>query len=302
MDREGSVARDLERPRAGRYLGARMTTTARWGFWIVVGAGLLVPLASCARGGNDRTDTDSGVTIPMDTGVSDTGVTAPVDTGVTRPPDSGVVRDTGVDPSCSETPCRLLPPQCGCPGGQGCYITGATTRECGTPGPEREGQSCSGVTACQIGHLCIGATASFCARFCNSDADCPGGPGSLCLIELNDGMGGTIPNATLCSVHCTPTSGAGCPSGMGCAVFEESDGAMRTFTQCRPAGSGTRGSSCVDEEDCAAGYFCGDPGTGNECIRLCTVSSGGPECSGFELCNSFTDPITVGGTEYGYCL
>ena len=71
---------------------------------------------------------------------------------------------------------------------------------------------------------------------------------------------------------------------------------------CTPAGTAPTGASCVDSEDCSPGHFCGDPGTGDECIRLCTVSTGGPECGAFEDCNSFSDPAIVGGTEYGFCF
>ncbi|MEQ8456620.1 MAG: hypothetical protein RLO52_41875 [Sandaracinaceae bacterium] len=281
-----------------------MKNTARWGIWIVTAAALLVPLASCARGGSDRMAMDSGVIPPgLDGGTAqDTGMTGPTDTGV-GPRDTGVVTDTGVGGSCSETPCRLLPPQCGCPAGQGCYLTGGTERTCATQGPEREGQACSGVTACQAGLLCAGsAGAAFCSRFCNSDADCTGGPGSICIIELSDGMGGSIPGVRLCSAQCVPPTANGCPTGMACSIFGESDGAMRTFTGCTPAGTAPTGASCVDSEDCSPGHFCGDPGTGNECIRLCTVSTGGPECGAFEACNSFSDPAIIGGTEYGFCF
>ena len=57
----------------------------------------------------------------------------------------------------------------------------------------------------------------------------------------------------------------------------------------------------MNEESCAPGHFCADAGTGNECIRICTVP-GGSECGG-EICQSFADGgLHIGAVEYGYCL
>lgn len=259
--------------------------------WIL---GLIaMSVSGCAYGGGGGNDAgirlmDSGR--PLDGGPPDGG---PMGT------DSGVRVDSGGG-TCGDTPCRLVSPQCGCPAGQGCYLSG-TSRVCGVSGTETEGQACTGATACQAGNLCIGSgTSGFCARLCAGDADCTGGPGSLCLTQLDDGMGGAIPGVALCTAHCTPTNGRGCPATMGCAVFQESTGAMRTFTSCRPAGVGTAGARCTDEEDCAPGHFCADPGTGNECIRVCTVPSGS-ECGG-GTCRSFADGgLIIGSVEYGYC-
>jgi len=173
---------------------------------------------------------------------------------------------------------------------------------CGTPGPEAEGEACTGATSCQAGNLCLGSgTAGFCARFCETDAECPGA-GSLCLLELDDGAGGALPGVTLCTGNCSPATGVGCPSTMGCAIFEETMGSMRTFTGCRAAGTVTEGGTCVDAEDCAPGHFCGGPTTGpRECYRWCRQPSG-TECRGLTFCTSFTEPAVVGGVEYGYCL
>lgn len=263
--------------------------------WILA----LMSVGGCAYGGGGGDGTDSGPAPRTDSGPGiDSG---PRPDGGLPGTDSGAAIDSGGG-SCSETPCRLVSPQCGCTPGQGCYLSGAG-RVCGTPGPEREGQSCSGPTACVQGYLCIGAASgSFCARFCDTDADCPGGTGSLCLTQIDDGSGGAVPGVTLCTIHCTPTTGSGCPTDMGCTIFQESAGAMRTFSSCRAAGSGVAGSVCTDEEDCTAGHLCAEVSAGRrECIRICTVP-GGFECSGLETCNAFTDRLLLGGTEYGYCF
>lgn len=199
--------------------------------------------------------------------------------------------------SCSESPCRLVSPQCGCSGTQGCYIDTSNNRVCGARGPESEGQACSSPTACQAGLLCIG-NPGHCNRFCNSDADCPGGPGSICGITLSDGAGGSVPNATLCSLDCNPLTGSGCPVGQACTLFRETTGAMRTFTGCRAAGPGTSLSPCIDEEDCQTGFFCADAGFGDECIPFCRDDF---DCGLFDICRSFDPVLRVGATEYGYC-
>ncbi|MCA9605419.1 MAG: hypothetical protein KC619_07480 [Myxococcales bacterium] len=281
--------------------------------FVVVAAASVMGLIGCARGGGNRTDgggvalMDAGTPPPpgFDAGPPPPGFDAgPPPPGFDAgPPPPGF--DAGPPPpgfdagggSCSESPCRLVSPQCGCAGGQGCYLSGAS-RVCGTPGPETEGQSCSGATACQPGLLCIGAgTGGFCSRFCNSDTDCTGA-GSICLLELDDGTGTSIPGVTLCTNNCNPASpGVGCPSTMGCEIYQESAGAMRIFTGCRPAGTAAEGDPCVDPEDCGPGLFCGS-GT---CYRWCRQPLGS-ECTGFTFCESFTDPAIVGGVEYGYCF
>jgi hypothetical protein len=267
----------------------------------------------CAYGGGGRDDqADSGVGPTMDSGSTpgpDTGVplvdsgSPGVDSGGSPGTDAGA---PGVDAgggSCSESPCRLAPPQCGCPAGQGCYLDSSSNRICGTPGPEVEGQACSGTTACQPGLLCISLdTSAFCARFCSTDADCVAGSGSLCILELNDGAGGSIPGVKLCTQACDPTalSASGCPSGTGCAIYEESDPPNRIFTGCRPAGTAGTGAPCVDTEDCATGHFCADPaGSGNECVRYCRLPGG--SCGAGRICNAFSEPVVVGSVEYGFC-
>lgn len=272
---------------------------------------LLASIAGCAYGGGGD-GVDSGIVI-RDSGRPPGIDSGPLpgfdggrrDGGTFPGVDSGTPADSGGGGTCPETPCRLIPPQCGCPAGQGCYLGSGATRMCGTPGPETEGQACSGATACQAGLLCAGSGGgpSFCSRFCGSDADCVGGAGSLCLLELNDGSGGTIPSVRLCTIHCSLTSTTSpCPTGLGCGLYQESAGAMRLFTGCRPVGTGSAGSSCLTNDDCATGHFCADPtGSGfDECVRYCTYPAGS-ECSSFEACNAFSEPAVVGGVEYGFC-
>jgi hypothetical protein len=208
--------------------------------------------------------------------------------------------------TCGESPCRLVTPQCGCPGGQSCYLSGAT-RLCSATGASAEGTACTGVSSCASGLICInvgsGATpVNECHRFCDTDSDCVG-TGSLCAYTLNDGTGGTVPGVRVCSRSCSPVAQTGCAPGTACHIFRESMGAMRYFFDCAgPVGTGGRGASCAAVSDCRAGFACvGTPGT---CQKYCAMpgmigAAGG--CSSGEACYGFTTPLRVGATEYGVC-
>ena len=240
--------------------------------------------------------TDAGPLLRIDSGPGGGTDAGPGGGGFDAGPGGGTDAGPGGG-SCAESPCRLVSPQCGCPGTQRCYVDTSSNRVCGAAGPEGEGQACSSPTACRAGLLCIG-TPGHCNRFCNSDAECTGGPGSICGITLSDGAGGTVPNATLCSLDCDPLSAAGCPSGQACTLYRESAGAMRTFTDCRAAGTGTSFSPCFDETDCQTGFFCADIGFGDECVPFCRDDF---DCGIFEVCTAFDPALRVGSTEYGYC-
>ena len=282
------------------FSGASMERT-----WIGISVALLASTfpfvmgAGCARGGGGDLP-DSGVRL------MDSGTTPGVD-GSLPSVDSGPggfdagPTDSGGGGGCTETPCRLVSPQCGCAVGQGCYISGGD-RVCGAPGTELTGQACAGATACQAGNLCVGdasMSAALCRRFCDSDSDCAGA-GALCLLTLSDGMGGSIPDATLCTAACNPASSTGCPPTMGCDIFQESMGAMRVLTDCRAAGSTGEGATCTDSDQCAPGLFCGGATGSQMCVRYCQLPGG--TCGAGTTCNAFTDPVIVGGIQYGYCL
>ncbi len=212
---------------------------------------------------------------------------------------------TGCMAGCAESPCRLVAPQCGCPSGQGCYVDAAGGRSCSAAGSNAEGAPCTAPTSCTAGNLCInidsgGGSTPVCAHFCSLDSQCGGG---LCVITLSDGSGGSIPGVTLCTRACDPVAQTGCRTGAYCDIFQESAGSMRYFTDCAApsVGSGTQGASCADADDCAAGYACLDPGTGDQCVHWCRVGDG-TGCSGLTTCVGFTSPVTIGGTEYGVCV
>lgn len=83
-------------------------------------------------------------------------------------PTQGCVQST--TNTCSESPCKLVSPQCGCGAGQGCYPNAQTLEpECTTAGTRTLGQSCTTINGCAPGLLCVGG---FCYKACESDFDC----------------------------------------------------------------------------------------------------------------------------------
>lgn len=202
---------------------------------------------------------------------------------------------------CSESPCRLVPPQCGCAAGQSCYPSG-TMRVCAATGSRLEGDGCSGVSDCRMGLACVNFSASttmpgnMCARMCSTDADCESG--ALCLHTISDGAGGSVPGLELCTRNCTPAPHSGCAPGLACGLFQESGGMRRVFTDCSgPVGTGRQGATCTDDTDCAAGYGCFTTvGTRRECLQWCRVAS--PSCPFGTTCIGVA---IVRGVEWGAC-
>jgi hypothetical protein len=199
---------------------------------------------------------------------------------------------------CSESPCRLVAPQCGCAGGQACVIDTTGARFCATAGTASTGQACTGAAGCRAGDLCIDidpvGTTSVCSHFCSSDTGCAGG---LCIVTLDDGSGGTLPGVTLCTHVCDPVTQTGCPTGAFCGIYQETAGAMRILTDCSaPAGTGGQGASCFDDTDCRAGFAC----ITGSCLHWCRYPAG-TGCTGGYTCYPFTTPLIVGGQQYGVC-
>jgi hypothetical protein len=136
---------------------------------------------------------------------------------------------------------------------------------------------------------------TFCHQLCDSDGDCPG-VGSLCVLSIGDGMGGSLPDVVMCSVDCDPTAAVGCPTGAGCQLLQETDGAMRTYTHCMASGPGSEGATCASALDCRLGYGC----IGSTCRQYCIVGVAGGCATG--SCAPFPRRALVGFVEYGTCM
>lgn len=219
----------------------------------------------------------------------------------------GAGTGAGGDEPCSESPCKLVAPQCGCADGQACSVK-ATGRYCTAAGDTPIGQACNLASNCMPGALCVktSGTVSTCMPFCASDGDCQP-PGGLCILNLSDGKGGQIPDATICTENCDPVTSTGCPvAGTGCQLGREADGQMRFFTRCTGAGSGKQKASCPNGvDDCAPGYSCFTVDATDMCLKFCEVSAPAPGCPGGTVCTPIQiDDVNaqIGNVQYGACL
>lgn len=202
--------------------------------------------------------------------------------------------------SCSETPCKVTSPQCGCGSGQECTIVSYKVA-CHAAGTTAADQVCTSQFDCAAGALCLG----ICTKFCDSDSDCTA-EGGICALELSDGTPtGSIAGVTMCTGNCSPITNSGCiGSGNGCVFGAEQSGQMRTFTFCTQVGTGGKNTACTSNFDCKATYGCINNGTSNVCLQYCDANNfsacGGAGCT--PLQDSSMNPIYIGSTQLGVCL
>jgi hypothetical protein len=147
---------------------------------------------------------------------------------------------------------------------------------------------------CEPGAVCLHESCGdLCARFCRTDADCPG---SLCARAIAGGF-------KVCDVaasDCNPIRGAGpfnCP-GMNQACYLSSTTTDRTVCDC-PFDGQLEGASCAVSRDCFGGLVCVDPAGGADlrCRRVCSLTGvpGGACTSG--TCRPMRD-----SKKFGFCL
>mgnify|MGYP007059417401 CR=1 FL=1 len=231
-------------------------------------------------------------------GAGDSGTGGETSTTTTTGP--GATTSTG--PGCSEQPCKLGVPQCGCAADEQCSVGADDERACEAAGTVGWGQSCNGGLACAPGFLCAGYANDklSCAKFCNGDSDCEA-PGGLCAINLNGQNNQPIPGVTLCSQNCNLVTNSGCQvSGTSCQLgLRDQD----PFTLCAPSGTGVYQTLCADNAECAAGHVC-LPTTNNDdrCFQWCQNGGGCPNgltCQTLEV--SAGVPLTIGGVTFGAC-
>jgi hypothetical protein len=89
---------------------------------------------------------------------------------------------------------------------------------------------------------------------------------------------------------CDPVKQTGCSAG---ACYSAVQGTDFMYT-CAASGTGTNAANCTQSTDCAAGYWCAQPGP-NKCTRYCTTDA---------QCTDPSSPKCVGnesGQPWGYC-
>lgn len=215
--------------------------------------------------------------------------------------DGGTTGGTGGGTGqCSESPCKLVAPQCGCAADQRCTVDGQGAPFCATAGTAKAGQLCTATTnECVGGSVCVGLSTDVhvCAQFCSTDADCGS---AICSRHLSDGKGGQVAGVSLCTDACDPIANGSCATGTACGLFQEPSGMKRWFTQCSiPAGMTGEGQSCASAP-CAPGLACAATASGSVCHKLCDVKAG-TGCVAPSKCVAFDTPVTIGTVEYGAC-
>ncbi|MEZ4249826.1 MAG: hypothetical protein R3B99_16470 [Polyangiales bacterium] len=223
----------------------------------------------------------------------------PLDAGTDASPDAGTVEDSGMEDAgvddggieCTDDPCRLIAPQCGCTAGRACYTNGGSSM-CLAVGSTPERELCNGqLNACEPGMLCAtSGTSQICIRLCEANSDCTGGPGSFCAKDLSADL-------HACSFSCDLVA-QDCPEGFRCEPGSvPSEPGLRTATDCTPitgSAAGDEGDACSSFRDCMPGLTCGS----GQCLRFCAFGS---VCESGGTCSELSPGIRIGGTEYGAC-
>lgn len=186
-----------------------------------------------------------------------------------------------------EAPCHLIPPQCGCPMGQGCYIPQGTPI-CLPAGTGIDGSYCAQDNDCHAGAACITGlpTGQQCQTLCDPAAPqtCPSG-----ICSPSD-----VPGLGACMVPCDLAAQTGCGARHCYAIGAASGGYVSTCGQL--AGTGVDGVACKGMLNCAPGWQCAN----GSCRRTCHLSSTNECATG--TCKSATPAFVVGKTTYGVCL
>ncbi|MEZ4374112.1 MAG: hypothetical protein R3B07_25045 [Polyangiaceae bacterium] len=201
----------------------------------------------------------------------------------------GVVGPPVCDPGqvCLEGVCTACATSERCGNGLDDDCNGTPDDGCGDSGPGGWGESCAGDPDCSAGFLCAD---SRCTRTCCRSEDC--GPGWVCgsagLCQqaglLNRSVG-VLRAGELCSGPTDCRSGL-CESGRcidTCCAHSDCGGGLTCSINpsgnvCRPGTGLTYGSTCSDNDQCAAN-LCRSVATG---VKLCSS----PCCSSYD-CGSF---------------
>ena len=209
----------------------------------------------------------------------------------------GIEGEGGAAPTCSEDPCKLTSPQCGCASGEMCTLQ-MGERACGPAGTAQVGELCSATQLCAAGALCLGLGSNLqglCRPFCDDDTDCGSAPGAGCALRVDTGNG-RIAEELVCSEACHLVTNDGCPvEGTKCVAISSSR------TACGTAGAGALGETCTDIYDCDIGLACVPSPTQTntaECMQITTASN--PKCpAGSAPQNA---DVAIGSVTYLVCV
>lgn len=282
---------------------------------------IALSLGACARGRSlpdtglgrpdagstdaSRTDGANGDAAHVDTGSVGVDTGSAQDDAAMIDLDTGVMSDTGVVRPDSGPRDATIPTDAGSDAG-GC----TSAAECS------DGIACNGIERCEFSR-CVAGTVVTCDDGVACTVDTCVEPGS-CTYTPNDSV---CPSGQMCtSTGCrsgscaespcrlTPTQ-CGCAAGEGCYV-------TGTTRMCATAGTGTSGTSCTSNAQCAAEYECVNFSAGTPasmCSHMCATDSGcggglcihtlddgtGGTIPGLTLCSRPCDPVNQTGCAAG---
>lgn len=187
---------------------------------------------------------------------------------------------------------------CGCRPDQACTYGSSGMPTCGAAGTGAHGEPCATSADCVAGTQCIPldgtgalpASYAECRALCRSERDCPGE--SECSVPLP----GTTTRA--CAAACNLVTQTGCSGPTGChPVGFPGSGA---YADCVVVGDRIAGASCgTASAVCAAGLICVTQTSGGAiCDRICRFDR---DCTGGRQCLTLSEPLVVGGVEFGIC-
>jgi hypothetical protein len=224
---------------------------------------------------------------------------APAD-GPCEPADGGVDGSSGDDgvvfPGCD--PAALT-----CGDGKTCAIDCAMGKGlCYSAGAGAPGSACMLNKDCMPGTQCFSygaCTVNACLKFCHTDTDCGGIPGSVCEGKVPCTVAGNtfLTAYHTCTFGCDPRGAAmaGCPAGLHCFVVDTMDKVDCGCTD--TTRTKLEGEDCLRGVDCAPGLICNMMGTIQKCRKVCKRSDNDADCATGQICTMLTNDQI-----YGACL
>lgn len=161
----------------------------------------------------------------------------------------------------------------------------------GAPGAvcQNLGTSGDGLDDCRVGAICTefgsAAGARACRQFCRRDDQCGAGEHCLAVSDLSPADGVCLPDCQLFS---------GCPGSLVCTPFLSVE--LKVVGYCRALGTGTIGSACTEDPDCADAMRCQGTAGSAICTQLCNSTHA---CATGTTCTAL--PNTSLGNGAGIC-
>jgi hypothetical protein len=200
--------------------------------------------------------------------------------------DAGVPADVAID-TAPVSECDFVNPSA-CGAGRSCVVRcsggGAPLGQCAAAGTGKDGDICRTNQDCGPGSQCFTyACGRICRKFCNGDADCPGG---TCNRRVS--CDGQATQQRFCSNGCDPRGEAKdiCQGQLRCLLFNEVPSCDCT----EPTRTGGDGVACTLTTDCLPGFMCVMMGTAPSVCRPICKRTEPATCPVGRTCVELSDP------------